>query len=72
MGIDSHDCDRIVVEDSRYVFRGKFVGSVANEEAGLANCAIANYDASVGENLVSSLTRAMDANLCRDVSVKRT
>jgi hypothetical protein len=49
MGIDSHDSNRVVVKDCRHVFRRKFVGGVANEEAGLANRAIANYDASVGK-----------------------
>ena len=47
MGINSHDCDRVVVKDCWDVFGGEFVGSVANEEAGLANCTIANNDASV-------------------------
>jgi len=47
MGIDSHDCDRIVVKDRWDVFGGEFVGGVANEEAGLANRTIANDDTSV-------------------------
>jgi len=61
MGIDSHDCNRIVVKDCRDIFRGEFVGGVTNEEAGLANRTIANNNASVGKNLVSSSILVMYA-----------
>lgn len=42
----SHDGDGVVVEDCRDIFRGEFVGSVANEETGLANGTVADDNAS--------------------------
>lgn len=39
----SHYCNRVVVEDCRYIFTGEFVRCVGDEQTCLANCTIANY-----------------------------
>lgn len=44
----SHDSDRIVVKDSRDVFRREFICSITYQEAGLAHGTIANDYASKG------------------------
>lgn len=40
-----HDRDGIVVEDGRHVLRGKFVGRVGDEQAGLTDGTVAHHDA---------------------------
>jgi len=43
---DVHNRDGVVIEDCGYIFRGEFVGCVANEETCLANGTVTDDDAS--------------------------
>lgn len=42
-----HDCDGIVVEDCRDVFRRELVRGIANEQAGLAYSTVSDDNASI-------------------------
>jgi hypothetical protein len=42
----AHDCNGIVVEDSRNIFRWELVGRIADEKTGLADRTIPHNDAS--------------------------
>lgn len=44
-GVDLHDGHGIVVEDGWDILRRKLVGGVGDEEAGLADGTVADYDA---------------------------
>ena len=41
---DLHDGDRVVVENSRHVFRWEFISGIRDEQAGLANSTVTHYD----------------------------
>jgi len=41
-----HDGDGVVIEDCRHIFRGEFVGCIADEEACLPDSTVANDDTS--------------------------
>ena len=46
---DSHDCNSIIVKDRWNIFRRKFIGGIAYEEAGLPNSTVTDHDTSVVE-----------------------
>ena len=47
--LNSHDCDRIVIEDGWDVFGGKLVGSIADEQTGFADSTITDDNTSIAE-----------------------
>ena len=51
---DSHDSDRVIIENGWHIFRGKLVGSVGYQETSLSNCTVTHDHASVeGRGCVS-------------------
>ena len=52
---NSHDSDSIVVKNRRDILRRKFVGRVADQQAGLADSTVADDNAPRKKNVVSKV-----------------
>jgi hypothetical protein len=63
-GGDSHNGDGIIVEDCRDIFRGEFVGGIADQKASLANGTVSENNTPVMGNRSGSARKSTNGPRC--------